>query len=290
MSASAIVTIDKLDINNVIITDLKLNQKKQLTAGIINGKTNSALFIETPYLINPFGVSAYDSGGLKEEQKSYSLSLKAVGGSNETPENVKKFFDFFKQLDDKVVQYGITNSEKIFKKKYDETLVRAFFNTGIKPSPLGPDGTPYPDKISVKINKKEDFSPDLLIFKDSQHPLEIHSWEELQNNILKGTAVKCIIQPKFYIVNGKFGINFRVLQIKIPSIQKVSRPITYAFSDESSTASIPLKDLSLSKQKVESDLKKDNTVADSEEEDDDEEEEEEDEEEDDEEEVNVADA
>lgn len=285
---SAIVTIDKLDINNVIITDLKLNQKKQLTAGIINGKTNSALFIETPYLINPFGVSAYDSGGLKEEQKSYSLSLKATGGSNESPENVKTFFDFFKKLDDKVVQYGITNSEKIFKKKYDETLVRAFYNTGIKPSPLGPDGTPYPDKISVKIMKKEDFSPDLLVFKDGQHPLEINSWEELQNNILKGTAVKCIIQPKFYIVNGKFGVNFRVLQIKIPSIQKMSRPITYAFSDESTTENIPLKELSLSKQKVESNLKENNAVADSDEEDEDEDDEEEEEE--DEEEVNVADA
>jgi len=289
---SAIVTIDKIDINNIIITDLKLNQKKQLTAGILNRVTSSALFIETPYLINPFGVSSYDSGGLKDEQKSYSLALKAAGGNNENPENVKIFFDFFKQLDDKVIQYGITNSEKIFKKKYDENLVRAFYNNGIKPSPMGPDGTPYPDKISVKIMKKEDFSPDILVFKDSQLPLDVGSWEELQTSILKGTAVKCIIQPKFYVVNGKFGVNFRVLQIKIPAIQRISRPISYAFSDEST----PVANAITSKAKEEITEKKENNVQDSDEEievdeeEDQEEEDEEEEEEEEEEEVNVADA
>ena len=281
---SAIVTISKLDINDVIITDLKLNQKKQLTAGIINGKTNSALFIETPYLINPFGISAYDSGGLKEEQKSYSLALKAVGGNGENPENVKIFFDFFKDLDNKVVQYGIINSEKIFKKKYDENLVRAFYNQAVKPSPLGPDGTAYPDKISVKINKKEDFSPDLLVFKDSQNPLDVSTWEDLQNNVLKGTAVKCIIQPKFYIVNGKFGVNFRVLQIKIPAVQRPTRPITYAFSEEPTNGSSTAKEASVSKEKT---VQKSNAVVDSDEEDEDDDDEEED---DDCEEVDVADA
>jgi len=273
---SAIVTVENLKIENVIITDLKPNQKKQLSASILNKLTNSALFIETPYLINPFGVSFYDSGGLKDEQKSYSISLKSVGGNGESPEKIQALFDFFKQLDEKVIQYGIKNSEKIFKKKYDETLVKAFYNAGIKPSQSDPNGGFYPDKISLKIMKKEDFSPDLLVFKDSQQPLNLTSWEELQNLIVKGTPVKAIIQPKFYIVNGKFGVNFRVLQMKIPSVQRVSRPITYAFSDESS---VPMQGSS----EVKEEVKKQETVQDSDEE-------EEEEEDDEEEEVNVADA
>ena len=107
---SAICHFRNLDIDNVIMTDLKLNQKKQLNAAILNKLTNTSLYIETPYLINPFGISFYGDANIKEEQKSYSISLKAVGGNNESQENVKKFFEFLHKLDQKIIDYGIKNS------------------------------------------------------------------------------------------------------------------------------------------------------------------------------------
>jgi hypothetical protein len=234
----SVLTSKTLDIETTIITNPKLNKSKQLSAGIINSKTRSALYIETPYLINPFGVSSYDGGKtITDEQRTYSLSLKATGGQSENNEEIQTLFNYLKELDEKAIDYGIANSQQIFKKKYEESqrsiLVDLLYNRCVKPS-VAADGTVYPDKITLKIMKNDQMKPDVLVFKDSPTPLEINSWDDLQNIIPKGSAVKAIMQPKLYFVNGKMGINFRVLQIKLPNFEKIGKPITYAFSEQPS--------------------------------------------------------
>ena len=232
----SIITTKNLDIETTIITNPKLDKNKRLTAAIINNKTKSALYIESPELINPFGLSAYDGGSkdMKESDKSWSLVLKAQGPQSENPEDIASFFKYFKSLDEKVIDYGLSNSLTIFKKKYDESqrgiLVDLLYNRCVKPS-VGQDGTVYPDKITLKVMKTLEGLPDVLVFKDSPKPIKIETWDELQNIIPKGSPIKVIMQPRLYFVNGKMGINFRVLQIKLQNIEKIGRPSTYAFSD-----------------------------------------------------------
>lgn len=232
----SVLTVQSLDIESTLITNPKLNKNKQLTAGIINEKTRSALYIETPFLINPFGVTTYDGGKtIQEEAKTWSLVLKADAGKQyENTEEINKLFKFLKELDEKTIDFGILHSQTIFKKKYDESqrsiLLDLLYNRGVKPS-IGADGTVYPDKITLKIMKTNDMLPDVVVYKDSPIPLEITSWENLQSIVPKGTPIKAIMQPRLYFVNGKFGINFRVLQIKLPNYEKIGRPTTYAFSD-----------------------------------------------------------
>jgi hypothetical protein len=237
----SVLTAKSLDIETTLITNPKLNKNKQLSAGIINSKTRSAVYIETPYLINPFGISSYDGGKtITEEQRTYSLSLKAAGGQSENTEEIQALFNYLKALDEKAIDYGLLHSQQIFKKKYEESqrniLVDLLYNRCVKPS-VSTDGTVYPDKITLKVMKNEQMKPDVLVFKDSPTPLEINSWDDLQNVVPKGTAIKVIMQPRLYFVNGKMGINFRVLQIKLPNFEKVGRPITYAFSETPSEVS-----------------------------------------------------
>ena len=232
----SVLTTKCLDIKTTVITNPKLNKNKQLSAGIINDLTRSAVYIETPYLINAFGITSYDGGKvISEEQKTYSITLKAVGGQNENPEDVLKLFNYLKDLDEKAIDYGLLHSQQFFKKKYEQTqrsiLVDLLYNRCVKPS-IGSDGTVYPDKLTLKIMKNDAMLPDVLVFKDSPNPLEINSWETLQNLIGKGMPVKVIMQPRLYFVNNKMGINGRILQIKLPNFEKVGRPIKYAFSEE----------------------------------------------------------
>jgi hypothetical protein len=118
----SVLTSKTLDIETTVITNPKLNKNKQLSAGIINSKTRSAVYIETPYLINPFGVSSYDGGKtITDEQRTYSLSLKATGGQSENNEEIQALFNYLKELDEKAIDYGILNSQQIFKKKYEES-------------------------------------------------------------------------------------------------------------------------------------------------------------------------
>lgn len=274
----SVLTAKSLDIETTLITNPKLNKSKQLSAGIINSKTRSAVYIETPYLINPFGISSYDGGKtISEDQRTYSLSLKAAGGQNENAEEIQALFNYLKALDEKAIDYGLLHSQQIFKKKYEESqrsiLVDLLYNRCVKPS-VSTDGTVYPDKITLKVMKNEQMLPDVLVFKDSPTPLEISSWDALQNAIPKGTAIKVIMQPRLYFVNGKMGINFRVLQVKLPNFEKVGRPVTYAFSETPSESTPTLTEQVKALPPVDT-----TKTTDSEEEDDEEEEEEEDDEE-----------
>ena len=141
---------------------------------------------------------------------------------------------YFKDLDEKTIDYLIANSKTLFKKEYTESqrqiVVDLLYNRCIKPS-TGPDGTVYPDKITLKIMKNEAGLPDLLVFKDSPQPMQLNSWEDLQSMVPKGMAIKAILQPRFYFVNGKAGINFRLMQLKLPNVERVGKPTIYAFSD-----------------------------------------------------------
>ena len=237
---SHILPAKELDIEQTVFTVPKINKNtKQLGATIKNAKTNSTLLIETPYCIAPFGATAYDGGakGLADDAKSWSITIKAQGYQQE-PENqeqINKFFEFAKAVDEKAIDYGIANSQMIFSKKYDESqrniVADALFTRCIKPSGTDPNtGNPWPDKITLKVMKK-DLLPDVLIFKDSPEPVTLDSWDTLKNTITKGCSMKAIVEFRLYFLNKKFGINVRVLQVKLMTIDRPGRPTGYAFSE-----------------------------------------------------------
>lgn len=236
----SVLTTNNLNENSIIFTQPKLDKNKKLSVGILNSETKSAVYIETEILRTPFGVGFYDGGkNIAEEAKSYSLLLKEDSEGNENYEKSKKLFDFLESVDDNGINHVIAHSQTIFKKKYTQEqkpiVEDMLFNKCVKRSAAA-DGTPYPRKITLKIMRNENMDPDVLVFKDSPKPLENLSFEDLMGLIPKNVLLKAIIQLRFYIVNGKAGINIRVLQIKLSSHEKIGRPISYAFSDGPSDA------------------------------------------------------
>ena len=78
----SVLTTKTLTIEKTEITPPKLDKNKKLSAGIFNTETKSAVYIESPYLINPFGVSFYEPTGGKtagDDTRTWSLSLKMQG-------------------------------------------------------------------------------------------------------------------------------------------------------------------------------------------------------------------
>ena len=242
MNQAVARTVKDLNIDEVIITYLKLDKAtKRLSAGIYDTKNKCPLHLQTPWLITPFGPSYFDGGNknLAEETKAWGLDLKAQGVRDENVDDVVLFFKFLRELDEKVIDYCIVNSQSIFKKKYDETqrqLVKdAFYGSGVKSS-MAPDGTPYPDKFKGKLNRtQETLIPDLLLYKSNSNgdvdKLEINSYEELQALLPKGGGCRGIIQPKVYFVNSKAGTNFKICQLQLENKVKLGKLTTYAFSD-----------------------------------------------------------
>jgi hypothetical protein len=228
--SNSVTTVHSLDINQVIITEPKINKNnKQLSSAILNKKTSSGIYIETPTLMNPFGVSSYDGG------KAWSIALNAKIIDEDKADDIQKLFSFLKELDEMAIDFVIKHSQAIFKKKYDESqrsiVNDLLFHRCVQPSVK--DGNVYPDIINCKINKIDEANPlpDLLIYKESNVPLNINSWDDVVEAIPRGLPVKAIIQPRIYFINGKAGINFRLLQVLVPKNQKPGRPIGFGFTE-----------------------------------------------------------
>jgi hypothetical protein len=244
------------DVKDIILTTPKPNSAtKNLSAAILNGLSKTGLYIEIPYTIAPFGVSAYDPNKTSDEsKKSFTLSLKATAGNGDDQAKVDHLFKIMREIENAMIDWGIQHSQLIFKKKYDPTpahkgIVEALYKKCIKQS-VGKDGTVYPDRFDVKIMKKEDGSPDILVFKNSPNPLEIKSFAELESLVTKGMAVKAIIQPRIYFMPGSYGMNIKLIQLKLPNnSQKIGRPIAYAFEEElpKESATAPVSVIQLNK-------------------------------------------
>ena len=282
------LTINPKDINviqKLTITKPKQDKKtKRLISAILyNG--NPAYF-ETPEIRAPFGLSKYEKG--TSGTYDYSLPLKAVGGPGESQELVENFFQQLAEIDNYMINYGVTYSKEIFGKVYNEQqkgIVEALFSRGVKTGQDN-DGNNYPPKISPKIAKAyESERPDLLIFRQSATPVDLDDWDKLGEVLVAGLPVRAIIQPKAWFIAGKFGITYRILQLKLPDEKKaLGRPTSYAFSvapTETDGPSESSEDKNISDVKESIELKKENTeyVENSDVEEEEEEEEEEDDEE-----------
>ena len=237
-----------LDLSNVIFTTPKLNPAtKKLTAAILNGDIKKQYYIESPNLIASFGLSIYDpTNGSDPSSSVYSVPLRVDFKPDEQesetePENTRmqrKFLAFLKGLDEKAINFGLENSQLIFKKQYANTpanrgVVEALYSPLVKAN-IGKDGTQYQDRIQLKLNANEEKTgpnSSYLFFKDTATPIAIESWNQLGEMIPKGASVKVIISPQIYFIPGKFGIKLKLIQMKVPNVQRIGRPIGYAFSD-----------------------------------------------------------
>ena len=246
MAQTLVIRYDNLNINDIIITAPKLNPKtKQMTAGIISAKTKRALYIETPLLNAQFGVSSYnptkDQPNPDESKTTYSLPLSTsyrpndnnVDETDEIRGQKMLFEEVLKPLDEKMIQFAVDHSQELFKKKCSKEVVEMLYTRAVKPNVK--DDEVYPDRINVKLMKNDAGNgPDSSIkfFKTGAEEVVVDSWDALKELIPAKSQIRAILQPRVYFIAGKFGINFKMIQLKVPNVTKIGRPVSYAFSDE----------------------------------------------------------
>ncbi len=187
--------------------------------------------LETPYLKNPFGVTKF----MKGSGMGHSITLMATGTYTDSHETIQTFFAQLRKIDDAMIAYGVKYSEELFGKKMTEGEVKEIYDPGVR-GKMDASGNPYPDKISPKIivnNNGYGVLPKIVVFKNSKTPIDIHSWDDFEVLIEKGTSLRGIIQPRIYLMKDKFGMVYEYHQIKLPSIttKKQVEVGDYCFSE-----------------------------------------------------------
>lgn len=192
---------------------------------------NHSMILETPYLKAPFGLTSYQKGS----KLGHSITLMSSGTYTDSQEVITTFFNELKKIDEIMITFGEKYSTLLFGKTMSREEIIQIYDSGVR-GKLDAKGVPYPDKISPKVlhQENDESTPKIVLFKNSKIPLEINSWNDLENMIEKGRSLRGIIQPKVYFLKDRYGITYEYHQIKLPSIVTTNdiKLGNYSFSDD----------------------------------------------------------
>lgn len=238
------VEANEFTADNVSCTKPRTNKKtKRLQTLLLYAyETGQApLYFETPEsLVVPFGLSSYEQG---DNTGKYDYSLPMICSSSDTKEqnNVTRWFEQLKAMDEFMIDFGVQYSREIFGQEYTKDqrmIVEALYSRMIKKPKVNKEtGEPYPERIQPKVMKQWEETPTSLngvpgveVYTTSEIPLTIDSWMDLQEVIPKGGSVTAIMQPRVWFVSGKYGTTLRVHKLKVIPREKREIPRGYTFS------------------------------------------------------------
>lgn len=193
----------------------KINKSGGKSVGILNAKTNKALYLTTPLMLT-WGVNENDFDGTGK--KSYDMSLQFPKEEYETPET-KKFLDAMVEFQDKLKADAVENSKEwLAKGKITPEVVDALFSPMLRypkdPNTGEPDLTRAPT-LRIKLD-----------YWDNEFNCEIYDMEHKplfpttdggdvgpMDLIPKATNVALVIRcGGIWFANGKFGCTWRLMQ------------------------------------------------------------------------------
>ena len=179
------------------------------------------IVLQTPEMFAPFGMQTWknDNGVTK-----YTIDLSFKG--MDTRETVKTFFEKMSELDEKLIDDGLTNSFDWLKKKgVSRDVVKELYTRQIRhpiDKTTGEISTKYPPTFKLS-----------LPFRDGGFQCEVYDSSKRQVDITnietKGSRVTAIIQCLgVWVAAGKFGCTWKVLQMRVAPPQSIKG---YAFKE-----------------------------------------------------------
>jgi hypothetical protein len=165
---------------------------------------------QIPKLYMPFGLSGFqgDYGG-----KKWNVDF-ALKGLEEEGGQTKKFYDFLKDLETKVVTHVWENSQQIFGRSMPYEAVEAMFNSNIKQS------AQYEPKFRVKVDVDPDENIKPKIFDSNGAELSGQAQEKLH---ARQTGVAIVEACSVYFMNKMFGITWKLHQLKVYDVKSAPK-------------------------------------------------------------------
>lgn len=228
----------------------------------LTSKDGKLAIVNTPFMIFPFAPSSYaKSKGSTDMPTDWTLDLKAACYETldlkkidcDYSKNgimIKKLFGEIEILQNRLTDFAVENSAKLFKKELKREIIEEAYVAKIikKSDKKDQDGNPYPDRITTKIMKNiKTGNPDLIIEDFEENSIPIESWEDIETKVSalipKGTAGRSIIMFRPYLVNGKLGITIKLCAVQVDDKKKNAGSNVFTFrtgpSSFASTTSTP---------------------------------------------------
>ena len=227
------------------ISRLTYGQPKQQSTGaktIFIGYGGKQLYLQTPEMKAPFGVSVWPSDNGGPDKHSIELSFEG----RELREPLEQFFNVVSSIDKRLTHDAMDNSQLWFKKKYPSVdVVEALQTPTIKYSKdreTGEVNTRYAPTFKMTLPLK-DGKFQFPCYGSKREEIDLN--DVIQSGRSKGARVQAIVQlSAVWIVGTKFGLMWKVRQLKISEPVRLAG---YAFQpteedapdDEEDDAEVP---------------------------------------------------
>jgi hypothetical protein len=167
---------------------------------VLSTKHGTPIRIQFPRLYMPFGVSGFtpEVGLIK-----YNIDF-ALKGCDEEESYVKKFYDGIREIEGKIIDDVVRQSEKIFGSHMTKEELMPMFNSNIKESP---DREP---KFRVKVDTDHQGFIKAGVYNSDKLPIK----SEVQNGLYSRNSGHAIAElNSVYFLNKKFGCTWKLHQL-----------------------------------------------------------------------------
>ena len=211
MSSPVIIDGVNFSTSDVKYSAPKMNASGGKSIGVLNAKTNKALYVETPAMMQ-WGIKDW------EGNEKFNMTLQFYNPDYEENEDQAKFLENMTAFENKLKEDAVKNSKEWFgKPKMTSDMVDVLFSSKIK----------YPrDKDTQEPNGKPPTLDARLPYYDGVWRTEVYDTDGRclfpnsedpevtpQNIIAKGSKVVTILQcGGLWFANGKFGVTWKLYQ------------------------------------------------------------------------------
>jgi hypothetical protein len=187
--------MDKV-INNLEIAEY--NNKKI----VLSTKQGTPMRIQFPRLYMPFGVSGFtpEVGPTK-----YNIDF-ALKGYDEEGSYIKKFYEGIRDIEDKIIDAVVNQSETIFGAPMSKSDLLPMFNSNIKHS------TDREPKFRVKVDTDHQDMIKAGVYDSDKNAVKT----EVSNGLYSRNSGHAIVElNSVYFLNRKFGCTWKLYQLVV---------------------------------------------------------------------------
>jgi len=162
----------------------------------INTPHKQRVRVQTPPMKAVFGLSKFEDG--TSGSISYSLDL-SFNGREDNPK-LDNFLTRLREMDAHLLETAHQRAAEWFGKDMSKEILSEFHRTSVR----DPSDPKYQPTVRLKV------TPYSEIYDEQHAKVDMEQ-------IAKGSTVRAIIEPSFWLVNKSFGISLRILQLEILS-------------------------------------------------------------------------
>ena len=221
---SQVIAVKDFDINKVSFGEIKkISEKGGKYIPLYYDK--SPFVIQTPQCYAPFGMNCFRDD--KDGTESYSLELSFK--EKESRETLQRYYEILEEIDSKVLDAALDNSQLWLRKAKSKEVVEALFTRSIRiptDRETGEVIDKWPPTFRLKLNKdnKGHFR---CVAYDQETKDEI-SLDSVMPK-MKGSKVTAIAScGGIWVAGGKFGCSWKATQLMIQVNSGLNR---FAFQD-----------------------------------------------------------